>query len=204
MKLRFPLPLVWSSRPPAPKLPPPNRGGGRAACAKLIENVQWQGKNGSGRMGRLSRRGRAVSLRNYGRTANNSWAQRLPLRASPRLLKSGRESCSEYQIVVPSWLPSLWSRFLDLPWEPVLKSAIASLPDHGAIQNGELNWSGVVPVRSTGSSLLWLSINPADAGNQGRRGLAGGGRQNRASVAIAVRYWQIPYQKGYRIAMNRT
>lgn len=136
---------------------------------------------------------------------NNSWAQPLTFAGIAKIAEKRSGVLFGYQIIVAIMAAAVVVTFFGLAWEPVFKRAIASLPDSGAIQNGELNWSGVVPVRTTGSSLLWLSINPADAAESGEGAdLQVEAGRTELRLRSLFGYLAIPYQKGYRIAMNRT
>jgi hypothetical protein len=57
--------------------------------------------------------------------------------------------------------------FFHSAWEPVLREAIAQLPNEGAIQGGRLEWKGPTPVRLAGGAFLSIVVDATGSGEAG-------------------------------------
>lgn len=136
---------------------------------------------------------------------NKAWAQPLTFGGVAQCGLARAGVLAGYQLTAAALAAAAICVFFELAWVPVLERAIASLPRTGAIENGRLVWTERTPVRTTGSSFLWIGVDPAGVAEAGE----GADLQIEAGqTALRIRsifgYLSVPYLKGYRIALNRT
>ncbi|MFO1498893.1 MAG: hypothetical protein U1G07_10965 [Verrucomicrobiota bacterium] len=94
--------------------------------------------------------------------------------------------------------------FFEMAWVPVIRQTIAALPSSGRIQDGQLRWPAPGPVR-TGTTFLWISIDPNDALDQGEGAdLQLDFQRSDLRIRSLLGYVAVPYPQGLLIAMNRT
>jgi len=94
--------------------------------------------------------------------------------------------------------------FLEQWWFPVVRSAIAQLPEEGEILDGKLDWSGISPTNLAENHYLGFSLDLTHSGNlerisqiQVEFGLS------EARIRLLPGYTVIKYPAGWRMAFNR-
>jgi hypothetical protein len=138
-------------------------------------------------------------------STNRAWAQPLTFGGVAQFGLARAGVLVSYQLATAVLAAAAICVFFELAWVPVLERAIASLPRTGAIENGQLAWTERTPLRTTGSSFLWIGVDPAGVAEAGE----GADLQVEAGqTALRIRsifgHLAVPYLKGYRIALNRT
>ena len=109
-----------------------------------------------------------------------------------------------FQIAVALFAAGVVAIFFEFAWVPVLKRAIEALPRTGDIQNRTLNWGQASPLRSAGSSFLWISVDPADSLEPGEGAdVQLEFRKAELRIRSLLGYCSVPYPDGWVIALNR-
>jgi hypothetical protein len=87
---------------------------------------------------------------------------------------------------------------------PVITQTIQGLPASGAIVDGQLSWTQARPLRTVGSTFLWISIDPGDTlePSEGADLEVELGK-HQLRVRSVFGYLAVPYPNGYTIALNR-
>jgi hypothetical protein len=95
--------------------------------------------------------------------------------------------------------------FFEVAWVPVVQQTILALPNTGVIDDGFLRWPEANSVRMTGSTFLWISVDPAGALERGEGAdLQLEFRRRDLRFHSLLGFAALPYPRGYLIALNRT
>jgi MFS family permease len=95
--------------------------------------------------------------------------------------------------------------FIEIAWVPVLRDAIARLPEQGTIRHGELHWAGQPPLRVAQGRFLWILIDPeekTDPADAADLQVELGRTEIRFRSLFG--YVSVPYPRGVLVALNRS
>jgi hypothetical protein len=110
-----------------------------------------------------------------------------------------------FQVALAVFAAGAVTCFLEVAWVPVIQMVIDRLPRSGMIRSGKLEWQRTEPIRTVGSTFLWISVDPADSMELGEGAdlqLEFGRTELRLRSLFG--YWVVPYPKDYVVAFNHT
>jgi hypothetical protein len=136
---------------------------------------------------------------------DSRWAQPFTFAGAAQLAHASQARLFKFQLAVALLAALAVVVFFETACVPVINRTIALLPSSGAIQRGTLHWASPTPVRASGSSFLWISVDPrqvleASEGPDLQVELG----ETELRLRSLFGYWAVPYPRAFVIAVNRT
>ena len=136
--------------------------------------------------------------------ANSYWPQPLTFGGVAAFARASTGRLLLFQAAIAFLAALTVAFFFESAWVPVITQTIQGLPPSGAIQDGQLSWTRPKPLRTVGSTFLWISIDPGNTlePSEGADLEVELGRHQLRFRSV-FGFLAIPYPNGYTIALNR-
>src|SRR5512140_2144545 len=93
----------------------------------------------------------------------SAWVQPFTFAGAAAFGRASLGRVLAFQLAVALLAAAALISFFELSWVPVVRRTIHALPASGEIERGLLNWHPAAPVRTAGTSFLWISVDPTDS-----------------------------------------
>ena len=109
------------------------------------------------------------------------------------------------QLIFAAALAAAFALLIENTWVATIRETIATLPPHGQIQRGQLEWPELAPTNLAGGRFLKFSIDPAHSGELGQEADVAIelGRTNIWIISL-LGYLEAPYPPGWSVALSRS